>query len=644
MRLSTEAREVQRSGPFPESTFKIAATAKAFDILSKQLYKDPRLAIVRELSTNAWDAQVEAGNQDKPFKVHLPNHFAPFFSIRDFGTGLSPEQVESIYTTYFASTRNDSNDYVGALGLGSKSPFSYTDQFTITSYWRGTAYIYSAFKNENGEPTITIISDDPTDEPNGIEIKINILEGDEGDFQYAAKKVYRFFPVRPEITGAKIDFPQKTPRFQGNGYHLYDASSPNGHPELNSTINIVMGNICYPVDRNKFQTKMGQSGILLLFVDIGECEIAASREELHYSKSTIDNIQRRIDAALEEVNREIESKLTQNLCLVEKIKALRTYQNILQFAYNAQTIPTELDKAYSLKRVELRGDKVFIGRDIFQSTINPQSNTKYVIIENDVDGDLKQSDKGKLRHYLRPIRDAIFYLAKIEDRQIFSDTFGAVNAELSKLPDPPKVARVGYTGPRTFIKLASNRRRARMQYEWSNVDGDVDVNKAIAVRRDGYYAVINGQQRNAPDVCDMAKVMGYDIVYGIASTYYDRIRKQLGLPDFDEEAREFAKDAVDNMDEYVRSRRHHGTDYRYEHTFLKYINGLSDTCDNLVKMHKAKEVDPVLNAIINGYGITVPDAPNFKLEFTARYPLLANVSLSFANQNDIIEYITLKEK
>ena len=62
MKLNTEHRDVFRSGVSRESTFKIAASAQAFDILSSKLYTDVKLAIVRELSTNAYDAMVEAGN------------------------------------------------------------------------------------------------------------------------------------------------------------------------------------------------------------------------------------------------------------------------------------------------------------------------------------------------------------------------------------------------------------------------------------------------------------------------------------------------------------------------------------------------------------------------------------------------------
>ena len=82
MKLNTQERTVRRSEDFKEKKFTISANAHAFEVLSSRLYTDTRLAIVRELSTNAYDAHVDAGNADRPFDVHLPNSFAPFFKIR----------------------------------------------------------------------------------------------------------------------------------------------------------------------------------------------------------------------------------------------------------------------------------------------------------------------------------------------------------------------------------------------------------------------------------------------------------------------------------------------------------------------------------------------------------------------------------
>ena len=156
--------------------FRIRNSAKAFNILSSGLYANKIRAIIRELSCNAVDSHVAAGNQDTPFDVHLPNQLDPTFRIRDYGTGLSHDQVLNIYTTYFESTKTESNAFIGALGLGSKSPFSYTDNFTVTAIKDGKRNVYSAFINGEGVPSIALMHGEDTDEPIGVEIQFAVTD------------------------------------------------------------------------------------------------------------------------------------------------------------------------------------------------------------------------------------------------------------------------------------------------------------------------------------------------------------------------------------------------------------------------------------------------------------------------------------
>ena len=77
-------------------SFSIKASPVAFDILSSKLYSNPTLAIIRELLTNAYDSHKAAGKEDIPIKVNLPGYMEPNFIIRDYGIGLSKEDVLEI--------------------------------------------------------------------------------------------------------------------------------------------------------------------------------------------------------------------------------------------------------------------------------------------------------------------------------------------------------------------------------------------------------------------------------------------------------------------------------------------------------------------------------------------------------------------
>jgi len=276
--------------------FKIKASAKAFSILSSGLYANKVRAIIRELSCNAVDSHVAAGKQETPFDVHLPNSLEPWFSIRDYGTGLTHEQVTSIYTTYFESTKTDSNDYIGALGLGSKSPFSYTDNFTVTAIKDSKKGIYTAFINEQGVPSIALMMTEETAEPAGVEIKFSVNDRyDFSKFIDEARSVYTYFKLRPVVTG--FDSFQ----FRDVEYDTKDVI-PGVHTYKDSRRSVaIMGNIAYPIDVPDADNSLGELRYMIgcgleLHFAIGELDFQASREGLSYIPQTINAIKRKLVA------------------------------------------------------------------------------------------------------------------------------------------------------------------------------------------------------------------------------------------------------------------------------------------------------------------------------------------------------------
>lgn len=153
--------------------FKINFSPIAFDILSSKLYKDPLYAMIRELLCNAYDSQIKKGNPDTPIEVTLPHwKTGTNLVIRDFGTGMDDESIHTVYTCFFNSTKSSSNDFTGCFGLGSKTPFAFTDVFQVRSFQNGKVNTYLCTKAE-GIPGITSLSMyDDTDEPDGLEISI----------------------------------------------------------------------------------------------------------------------------------------------------------------------------------------------------------------------------------------------------------------------------------------------------------------------------------------------------------------------------------------------------------------------------------------------------------------------------------------
>ena len=278
--------------------FRIRNSAKAFNILSSGLYANKIRAIIRELSCNAVDSHVAAGRPETPFDIHLPSQIEPWFAIRDYGTGLSHEQVTNIYTTYFESTKTASNDFIGALGLGSKSPFSYTDNFTVTAIKDGIKGIYSAFINAEGVPSIAKMGEEETTEPAGVEVKFSVNDRwDFSKFHDEARTVFTYFKLRPVISGVS-DFKFKERIYETEniipGVHSYGDRGRGS--------NAIMGNIAYPIEVPQANQKdLGDVAGLLdcgleLHFAIGELDFQASREGLSYIPQTIESIKRKLEA------------------------------------------------------------------------------------------------------------------------------------------------------------------------------------------------------------------------------------------------------------------------------------------------------------------------------------------------------------
>ena len=294
--------------------FRIRNSAKAFNILSSGLYANKIKAIIRELSCNAVDSHVAAGKSNTPFDVHLPNQLEPHFSIRDYGTGLNHEQVTNIYTTYFESTKTSSNDFIGALGLGSKSPFSYTDNFTVTAIKDGKKGIYTAFINEQGVPSIALMMEEETTDPNGVEVKFSVNDRyDFNKFRDEARSVYKYFKLQPVVSGVN-DFSIPVVEYETENIipGVHSRKDSNHHSIA------IMGNIAYPIQIPEADKSLGELGRLLscglvMEFNIGELDFQASREGLSYIPETIKSIKNK----LEKLNTQLSIHIAQE---ADKIK------------------------------------------------------------------------------------------------------------------------------------------------------------------------------------------------------------------------------------------------------------------------------------------------------------------------------------
>ena len=282
-----------------EKKFTIQASAKAFQILSSALYSRKIEAIIRELGCNAADSHTQAGYPERPFVVHLPNTWEPEFYVEDFGIGLDADDVENIYTSYFTSTKTDSNDVTGGFGLGSKTPFSYCDSFNIRTRKAGFEYHFNAYINMQGEPATTLLSKTETTEPNGVRVSVPVKAADHGQFRTDAFTVYKWFAHTPQIVGGAVNNGEPITVNNEKAMRLmkersfWAEYSKDGWDK--NSITAVMGNVAYHVPKvsttfaahfNVSELKFFEHNSLFIQFEIGDLDVAASRETISFDEDT----------------------------------------------------------------------------------------------------------------------------------------------------------------------------------------------------------------------------------------------------------------------------------------------------------------------------------------------------------------------
>lgn len=306
MKLGNSNTAPITTGVTNTASFSIAMNGKAFRVLSDSIYSNKIGSIVREYSCNALDSHVMAGTPEVPFHVHLPSVDEPWFSVRDFGVGLSPDAINTVFTTYFQSTKDNDNNAIGAFGLGSKTGFSYTDQFTVTSVFDGMRRVYSAYITETGAPSISMLDESETTDGNGVEISINVKANDYSRFAAELQTQLRFFKVKPKIFNAYsfkwLADDASEIVFENSDITLFRTGSIGR--------NLVQGQVGYTINTQQLVAKlrdMGKGDLATFYntlsdyphnlsFSIGEIGVTASREAVEYNDHTMNNIVKKLTA------------------------------------------------------------------------------------------------------------------------------------------------------------------------------------------------------------------------------------------------------------------------------------------------------------------------------------------------------------
>jgi hypothetical protein len=464
MKTRIETPKAIVSGKAETGSFTIKQDHKAFRAFSDGLYSDKIGAIIREISSNAVDAHMESGNT-QPFAIFLPCAENPRIVFRDFGTGLSKEDVVNVYTRYGESTKDEDDDKIGGFGLGSKTPFAYTDQFFVRSYHNGMLFTYVFYFSED-EPRYSLVGEESTNEINGLEIYFDVDDCDFKEFETKARHILPWMTIVPDVWVSSRE---------ENGFFYAEEIEANNLRQImiddlvNNTVysdefitignfhnldlfSIEQGGVVYSANMKgvdipeltKITHIFRNSGYqLILKCPIGTIELARSREYISWSrKVTVPNIikmaQRIIEKGIEQYNSLI--VMPENPYQVNSLK----YHLMTQFKDSSSNF---LGKNYSFKNVDFSMYYVYLGAKenepkLFTSSYRVADDSYFKKIF--IDSFANHTDT---KLYIKDNRKGGYKVARKDKNSYFSTINPYVN-----YPDR-KIAVIFRDGKRTSAKM-----------------------------------------------------------------------------------------------------------------------------------------------------------------------------------------------
>jgi hypothetical protein len=336
-------------------------------------YSNPIQAVIREYSANALDALREAGIKE-PVRVTLPTALKPLLTIEDAGIGLDKDEIIQVYAQYGASTKRDTNEQIGGFGIGAKSAFAVSDQFTVIAVKDGmqTSVVFTR-TSEGG--SVNILRHAETDAPNGVKVVIPI-PSDYHRYAEEAQNIFQYWAKEDVIVeGTDIDhLLDEAFEITPTVFALSRAKGYSHDPRMT----IRMGGIGYKLDYDEksylglydIAEKLNEAEIeLLLDTPIGTVDLVPSREKLMMNEKGRKTILALIENAKEALAERYQSFLNEQTTLLDAVRYY--YQNkstldafLEEKIWQGQELPMQPANEIAIAVAKIDGKRVKVHKDV----------------------------------------------------------------------------------------------------------------------------------------------------------------------------------------------------------------------------------------------------------------------------------------
>ena len=294
-----------------KSTIDEASLNHIFGVLTN-IYSDPAKAVVQEYASNGFDSHVLAG-QDRPVEVTFPSYLNSSFIVRDFGVGMSRAELEHVYSKYGASTKRNTNDQIGAFGLGAKSALALTNSFTVNSVQAGKRNVVIVSKDEEGGSSHSFLAEEATEDADGVTITIPVPNPREFERVLKQNIFIGWKPGTVLINGEEPDSIYNAEVYRElNGSGWYEFNTQVRARQSSDKLRAVIGPVLYTIPSNIASEILKSLGTtipentlrerLVLNLPNGGVSITPNREELIFNSKTKTAIQTALTEAADQIS------------------------------------------------------------------------------------------------------------------------------------------------------------------------------------------------------------------------------------------------------------------------------------------------------------------------------------------------------
>jgi hypothetical protein len=215
----------------------------------------------------------------------------------------------------------------------------------VTSYLDGIQRTYSCYRDEHGEPQVASLTEDETDEPNGLEVSLSI-DGKCEEFREEAIEVYNYFEELPNINDKSVET-----EIQANKSNFIfqdeDFAFGIGYGDTKA----VMGGVAYKIPDQ--YDEFAINGYIKF--ELGEISFDAGRESLSLDDKTIKAIKEKSSKVKEQLYEKAREKV---LALDTPFKRASYTQKLLSGRLGTY-INNKLREEFSLPEID---NIVYYGR------------------------------------------------------------------------------------------------------------------------------------------------------------------------------------------------------------------------------------------------------------------------------------------